>query len=164
MSASKLENKTQESLVLSEKPIKIGFVHYFFDLGRAAGVWRVVDGNDKAFKERYPNYEPVFIAGDFKDGVFKEYKQHEIVKLAKAQLVALKNTKEIRVGKLTYEQYRPSITKPSIDEIDRALAKHYNFTEEELDFIINYDIKYRMGKDNEEEAEDLLIGETSENG
>ena len=24
-------------------------------------------------------------------------------------------------------------------------AKHYGFTEEELDFIINYDIKYRMG-------------------
>ena len=26
-------------------------------------------------------------------------------------------------------------------------AKHYGFTEEELDYIINYDIKYRMGKD-----------------
>ena len=24
-------------------------------------------------------------------------------------------------------------------------VKHYGFTEEELDFIINYDIKYRMG-------------------
>jgi len=42
-------------------------------------------------------------------------------------------------------------SKPIIDEIDRVLAKHYGFTEEELDFIINYDIKYRMGKDNEEE-------------
>ncbi len=27
------------------------------------------------------------------------------------------------------------------------LAKHYGFTDEELDFIINYDIKYRMGQD-----------------
>jgi hypothetical protein len=26
-------------------------------------------------------------------------------------------------------------------------AKHYGFTGEELDFIINYDIKYRMGQD-----------------
>ena len=25
------------------------------------------------------------------------------------------------------------------------LARNYCFTEEELDFIINYDIKYRMG-------------------
>jgi len=34
------------------------------------------------------------------------------------------------------------------------LARHYGFTEEELDFIVNYDIKYRMGRDaagNEEE-------------
>ena len=38
-----------------------------------------------------------------------------------------------------------SFSKPIIDEIDELLAKHYGFTEEELDFIINYDIKYRMG-------------------
>lgn len=35
--------------------------------------------------------------------------------------------------------------KPIIDEIDRVLARHYGFTEEELDFIVNYDIKYRVG-------------------
>ena len=38
-----------------------------------------------------------------------------------------------------------SFSKPIIDEIDELLAKHYGVTEEELDFIINYDIKYRMG-------------------
>lgn len=37
------------------------------------------------------------------------------------------------------------LSKPIIDEIDKVLARHYGFTEEELDFIINYDIKYRMG-------------------
>ena len=26
-------------------------------------------------------------------------------------------------------------------------TQHYGFTEEEIDFIINYDIKYRMGKE-----------------
>ena len=31
------------------------------------------------------------------------------------------------------------------------LARHYGFTDEELEFIINYDIKYRMGKDEGEE-------------
>ncbi|MDR0731237.1 MAG: hypothetical protein LBF63_06170 [Treponema sp.] len=30
------------------------------------------------------------------------------------------------------------------DEIDNVLAKHYGFTAGELDFIIDYDIKYRM--------------------
>jgi len=43
--------------------------------------------------------------------------------------------------------------KPIIDEIDRVLAQHYGFTDEELDFIINYDIKYRMGREAEEESE-----------
>ena len=38
-------------------------------------------------------------------------------------------------------------SKPIIDEIDLVLAKHYFFTDEELDFIINYDIKYRKGRD-----------------
>jgi hypothetical protein len=30
---------------------------------------------------------------------------------------------------------------------NRVLARHYGFTDEELDFIINDDIKYRMGDD-----------------
>ena len=38
-------------------------------------------------------------------------------------------------------------SKDIIDQIDTVLAQHYGFTEEELDFIINYDIKYRMGKE-----------------
>ena len=44
-----------------------------------------------------------------------------------------------------FESFNPSKSKPIIDEIDKVLAKHYGFTDEELDFIINYDIKYRMG-------------------
>jgi type I restriction-modification system DNA methylase subunit len=41
-------------------------------------------------------------------------------------------------------------SKQFIDDIDKLLAKHYGFTDEELDFIINYDIKYRMGAEVEE--------------
>ena len=60
---------------------------------------------------------------------------------------------------------RELLRKTSIgtDEIDRVLARHYGFTEDELDFIIKYDIKYRdiryrdikyrMGGDTAEEAE-----------
>lgn len=44
-----------------------------------------------------------------------------------------------------YDEYYPKKSKSIIDKIDKVLAKHYGFTEEELDFIINYDIKYRMG-------------------
>jgi len=44
-------------------------------------------------------------------------------------------------------KYSLTVSKHIIDRIDRELAKHYGFTDEELDFIINYDIKYRMGKE-----------------
>ena len=45
-------------------------------------------------------------------------------------------------------KYQNSEAKPILDDIDRVLAQHYGFTNEELDFIINYDIKYRMGLGN----------------
>ena len=47
--------------------------------------------------------------------------------------------------------YKKKCSKCIIDKIDFLLAKHYGFTEEELDFIINYDIKYRMGDELNEE-------------
>ncbi len=47
----------------------------------------------------------------------------------------------------------PRHSKPIIDQIDRVLAQHYGFTDEELDFIINYDIKYRMGRDDGEDEQ-----------
>lgn len=48
-------------------------------------------------------------------------------------------------GIVTTSYYQKKRSKPIIDEVDKVLAKHYGFTDEELDFIINYDIKYRMG-------------------
>lgn len=50
-------------------------------------------------------------------------------------------------GRVEYDEFYMKLSKPIIDEIDKALAEHYGFTEEELDFIINYDIKYRMGNE-----------------
>ena len=54
-------------------------------------------------------------------------------------------------GQVIYDEFYPKLSKPIIDEIDKVLASHYGFTEEELDFIINYDIKYRMGDELNEE-------------
>ncbi len=54
-------------------------------------------------------------------------------------------------GKVEYDEFYMKLSKPIIDEIDKLLASHYGFTEEELDFIINYDIKYRMGDELNEE-------------
>jgi hypothetical protein len=57
-------------------------------------------------------------------------------------------------GKVETVKYRISLSKSIIDEIDTVLAEHYGFTEEELDFLINYDIKYRMGNQLDGEDEE----------
>lgn len=51
-------------------------------------------------------------------------------------------------GRIEYDEFYPRLSKPIIDEIDTVLARHYGLTPEELDYIINYDIKFRMGLDN----------------
>lgn len=55
--------------------------------------------------------------------------------------------------KIEYDEMDAPKSKPILDEIDTVLAEHYGFTAEELDFIVNYDIKYRLGQsaNNEEE-------------
>ena len=55
--------------------------------------------------------------------------------------------------KIEYDEMDAPQSKPILDEIDTALAAHYGFTAEELDFILNYDIKYRLGRDAETEEE-----------
>lgn len=70
--------------------------------------------------------------------LFEDYEQNK----------RTKNTTFKTTGRnVVYDEYYPKLSKPIIDEIDKVLAKHYGFSEEELDFIINYDIKYRMGEE-----------------
>ncbi len=57
---------------------------------------------------------------------------------------------------IQFQQFFARYSKHIIDEIDTVLAQHYGFTEAELDFIINYDIKYRMGKELEAYIEGRL--------
>jgi Eco57I restriction-modification methylase len=58
-----------------------------------------------------------------------------------------------QTGRTETQSFKIQKSKLILDEIDRVLAAHYGFTDEELDFIINYDIKYRMGRDAENEEE-----------
>ena len=66
-------------------------------------------------------------------------------------------------GKIEYQEFYVSKSKNLIDKIDDVFAKHYHFTDEEMDFLINYDIKYRLGdeipleEENEVEADEELI-------
>lgn len=46
-------------------------------------------------------------------------------------------------GVTQYFEYRPRESKYLFDKIDSLLAKYYSFTHEELQYLINYDYKYR---------------------
>jgi hypothetical protein len=51
-----------------------------------------------------------------------------------------------KYGKTSIQTFYHNKSKDIIDQIDIILSQYYGFNQEELDFIINYDIKYRMGK------------------
>jgi hypothetical protein len=62
----------------------------------------------------------------------------------------LQETAEFREMRFQHDKLRvqciiPRFAKSIIDEVDRALAHHYGFSDDELDFIVNYAIRYRMG-------------------
>ena len=54
---------------------------------------------------------------------------------------------------LTVQCIIPKRSKAIIDQIDKALGRYLRLTVEEVDFIINYDVKYRMGQEGPEDAE-----------
>lgn len=58
-----------------------------------------------------------------------------------------------QTGTTKTQSFKIQKSKHIIDEIDTILARHYGFTVEELDFILNYDIKYRLGRGTETDGE-----------
>ena len=84
---------------------------------------------------------------------------HEMQETTKEQLLELsqelmdclqlhsfrKETRYSATGKVIYDEFDQKPSKPIVDRIDVVLGTHYGLTEEELDYIMNYDIKYRMG-------------------
>jgi hypothetical protein len=58
-----------------------------------------------------------------------------------------------KTGLVRVETFRPRNAKAVIDEIDSQIAEYYGLTNNELDFIVNYDIKYRLGAEADEDEE-----------
>jgi hypothetical protein len=97
----------------------------------------------------------------FKLGSFKQSEDLSTLNCLGKELMAGLQKSAIRkiiksrsTGRVEYDELSPRMCLDLIWEIDRVLAKHYGFTDDELDFIINYDIKYRMGRDNGDESEE----------
>ena len=38
-----------------------------------------------------------------------------------------------------------------VDKIDEVLGRHFHMTPDESDFVVNFDIKYRVGADSEDD-------------
>lgn len=74
-----------------------------------------------------------------------------LIELGEKYVVDLKSNSEKKVrnyrgkGAVDVISFYVKKSKPLIDEIDSILAQHFGFTPLELDYIVNYDIKYRMG-------------------
>ena len=57
---------------------------------------------------------------------------------------------------MEYGEFHLKQSKPIADDTDCVLTKLYGFTEEELDFIINYDIKHRVGHQGRLESPEIV--------
>lgn len=53
-------------------------------------------------------------------------------------------TANLKTGKAEFQKFVPAKSKHLIDEIDAILADYFGFSEDELDHIIHYDLKYRL--------------------
>lgn len=44
-----------------------------------------------------------------------------------------------------FDSFYPAKSKVILDEIDQILGRHFGMSSFEIDLVINYDLKYRMG-------------------
>ncbi|MFQ5409675.1 MAG: SAM-dependent methyltransferase, partial [Anaerolineales bacterium] len=69
------------------------------------------------------------------DSLMKSYQQNSVRKSATYRTT----------GSIAYDEYYPGMSKSIIDEIDLTIARHYDFSDQITDHLINFDIKFRMG-------------------
>lgn len=76
------------------------------------------------------------------EGIYNEYLKdlHKHSKLKKVNYVHVSE----------YREYYARYSKNIIDKIDMAIKEPYNLTDEEINFIINYDLKFRIDDDEED--------------
>ncbi|MCE2437789.1 MAG: SAM-dependent methyltransferase [Candidatus Latescibacteria bacterium] len=77
------------------------------------------------------------------DSRIQELGRSYITDLQRYSTLVVRNQRS--TGRTETQAFKVQKSKPIIDQIDAVLVKHYGFSDEELDFIINYDVKYRMG-------------------
>ena len=82
--------------------------------------------------------------------------QNSLVDLAQELMTQLKETSVFKERKhkgkqkVRYQEFRPRLAKETIDSIDRELARAYGLTQNEVEFLINYDSRFRMAEQEED--------------
>ena len=70
----------------------------------------------------------------------------EIVRIFNELMKSYKDNSSVKSrAKARYQEFDWVAAKPSVDAMDEFFAKVFGLTDEELDFVINYDIKVRVG-------------------
>lgn len=129
------DNNVQQYAVLAILSSSMFFVYYI--------MWsscQVVNSRDFNLPISLSKMAPEYIQrlSELGKALQHDYQKHSKIK-------ERNYSKKGRTFTMKKQHFFIKFSKPIIDEIDKVLAQHYGFTEEELDFIINYDIKYRMG-------------------
>jgi len=133
--------------------VKILPVHNGADAGTVAALlnsnlfywWWVLLSDCRHLNRREIDRFPAGIAGMAREckralgalcrRLMADYRRHALRKVCRYQTT----------GKVVYDEFYPGRSKQILDDIDRVLAGHYGLTDEESDFIIHHDIKYRLG-------------------
>lgn len=111
--------------------------------------WRVVS-NCRHLTERE------FDAFPLKPQAFSDSEKTELIMLGQNYEKDVKKnsirltTRNKKTGLIEQDSFKLSASKSIINEIDLALARAYGLSEDETDYIINYDIKYRMSGGDDE--------------
>ena len=131
------ENEKNRNIFISFLSSNLFFIHYI--------TWascQVMNARDFYFPFQIDNVEDEIIKrlDSLSQSLQNDYQNKSDVKIRYY-------SKKGRNFKMEKQHFSIKESKDIIDKIDEELCKHFGFTEEELDFIINYDIKYRMGKE-----------------
>ena len=109
--------------------------------------WYWITMSDERHFLRKDIEEFPFDIGDFNDASIQKLNY-----LASQLMESLKSFSSIKTvnlggkaGVIQYREFRPRYSKAILDEIDLVIGNAYGFSMQEIKFILNYDIMFRMG-------------------
>ena len=115
-------------------------------------IWFIMVGNCRDLSSREVQTFPFSVSDN--DQFFKELEA-----LAQQLMESYIDNSSVKIrmqkttGRMELQEIDPRKSSDIIRKIDIVLGKHYGFNEEEVDFIINYDNKYRVGSSEGDEED-----------